>query len=134
MERYINLISNPDFALPIVKGALFLTGLSWLILILSELIFRKAFINDFWKDTFLTLVAFPSLIEINIAAQNVFINVASGLPEYRDIEFSGYPQLGGFNLIFFPLFTVYFIAYLSHFIVRLTRCKKGKAATIEESR
>lgn len=119
-EMYSELISYPQYGVPVVEGVFVMLAVSWLVLFFSKLIFKQFFSNKFWKAAFIIMVAFPSLIEIYIGSINAMTTYP--LFDYFEPEtMMGFADARSFHIVFFPLFVMFTLGYLSEFIIRLVR-------------
>jgi hypothetical protein len=117
-ELYSELISNPQYGVPVVEGVFVMLALSWLILFLSKLVFKQCFSCKFWKAAFIIMAAVPLLIEVYIGSINAL--TAYPLSRYFDPEIMiGFANVRSFHIVFFPLFVMFTFGYLSEFVIRL---------------
>lgn len=128
METYINFISSADYVIPTIKIVFALTALSWLILVVSKVVMKEYFSNRFWKYGFLTMIAFPTVIDLYICGMKAFVEVYFSLPGYVGVyeEFSGYLLITDFVPPFALFFILFALAYAVHFIIALVRFMKTK--------
>ncbi len=100
--------------------------LSWLISLLSKIIFKQFFSNVWWETLFAIIVGFTTAMEVYIGSlfNLSYFGVDESFLEYTPI----------FSITFDLLFPmlIFFIAYLIHFVMRLVRYKKEKAALLAQ--
>lgn len=126
-ELYSELISDPQYGVPVVEGVFVMIAVSWLVFFLSKLIFKQYFSHKFWKAAFIIMVAVPSLIEVYIGSVNAL--TTDPLFDYFEPEtVIGFVDVRGFHITLFPLFAVFTLGYLSEFIIRLVRRFTRRAA------
>lgn len=127
IELYSELISYPQYGVPVVEGVFVMLAVSWLIFFLSKLIFKQYFNNKFWKAAFIIMVVVPSLIEVYIGSINAL--TTDPLFDYFEPEtMMGFADARSFHIVFFPLFAMFTLGYLSEFIIRLVRRFTRRAA------
>ncbi len=130
-ELYSELISYPKYGVPVVEGVFVMLAVSWLVFFLSKLIFKQFFSHKFWKAAFIIMVAVPSLIEVYIGSSNALTTYP--LFGYFEPEtMMGFADVRSFHIVFFPLFAMFTLGYLSEFIIRLVRHLKGGVIANDE--
>jgi hypothetical protein len=105
--------------------------LSWLILIISKVIFGKFFISRFWKNAFIIIIPAPSLIQLYW----VFLDLAVSQMANGEDTYVGLSSVQtNFMLTFLPLFVIFFIAYFIYFMMRLMRYRDEKIGIAKKNR
>lgn len=119
--------SDPYVPVFVIYSAIVLILLSWLLLLISKVIFKEYFTNKFWKVAFYLVIVAPSLVQIYLASFDALGGADVSLVN-TPLDLSGHPTTDVFDLMFFPLFTAFFLVYLIYFLVRLGRYRKHKTS------
>mgnify|MGYP000945589033 CR=1 FL=1 len=105
---------NSGMLLFIVCVTIGLLALSWAIMIYSKVYFKKAFSNKFWKVAFMIVIGLSSVVHVFIS-EKYMIESISHLNEVA----AGYAiQFYLFNILVFPVLSIFFICYLINFMIR----------------
>jgi hypothetical protein len=103
------------------KYVALLICLSWLIFILSKIIFKKFFADGKWENLFVFFVGFSTIAYLlNDSLIALLALELEGTVEYW---FYPYDILAQSSLFFYPLL-LFFIAYLIHFFIRIIRYRR----------
>ena len=100
--------------------------LSWFILLLSKLIFKKFFTNVWWENIFIIMVGFLTVMQVFYGSLYYLVYLKIGKTFVSYVDIYSYTFVGIDEDMLFPLF-LFFIAYLTHFIIRLAYHMKKKS-------
>lgn len=112
------------FTVSVMESVVALLLLSWLIFLLSMIIFKAPFTRVWLENVFIILVGFPTFMQL-FAGSWGFLLLFEGGVFYKN----KFPLESIFSItfdLFFPLL-LFFSVYLIDFIVRLVRHKQDQA-------